>query len=65
MHVLDAQLNFVKDKTEWNGTDVVFEVTGKGAKPNCALRTPAWFLPSNATVTVQARGLLYHAVCAA
>jgi len=31
-HVLDAQLNFVKDKTEWNGTDVVFEVTGKGGK---------------------------------
>ncbi len=31
-HVLDAQLNFIKDKTEWNGTDVVFEITKKGGK---------------------------------
>ena len=31
-HVLDARINFVKDKTEWNGTDVVFEITRKGAK---------------------------------
>jgi hypothetical protein len=31
-HILDAQLNFVKDKTEWNGTDVVFEITRIGDK---------------------------------
>ncbi len=29
-HVLDSQINFVKDKTEWTGTDIVFEITRKG-----------------------------------
>jgi hypothetical protein len=31
-HVLDNQFNFVADKTEWIGTDVVFEVARKGDK---------------------------------
>ncbi len=31
-HVSDAQLNFVKNKTEWNGTDVVFDITKIGDK---------------------------------
>ena len=31
-HVLDNYFNFVKDKTEWTGTEVIFELTGKGAQ---------------------------------
>lgn len=31
-HVLDNYFNFVKDKTEWTGTDVVFEIAQKGDK---------------------------------
>ena len=31
-HVLDSRINFVKDKTEWNGTDIVFEITAKNDK---------------------------------
>jgi len=29
-HILDARINFVSDKTEWVGTDVVFEMAKKG-----------------------------------
>ena len=30
--ILDSYINFVKDKAEWNGTDVVFEIVKQGAK---------------------------------
>ena len=29
-HTLDAQLNFVPNKSEWIGTDIVFEITRQG-----------------------------------
>ena len=28
-HTMEAQLNFVPDKNEWTGTDIVFEITKK------------------------------------
>jgi activator of Hsp90 ATPase-like protein len=31
-HTTDASINFVKDNTEWNGTDIVFEIARKGDK---------------------------------
>jgi hypothetical protein len=31
-HIVDAEINFVKDKKEWNGTDVVFEIAKKRGK---------------------------------
>jgi hypothetical protein len=30
--VSNAKINFVEDKDEWNGTDIVFEITQKGKK---------------------------------
>jgi hypothetical protein len=29
-HVADGQINFVKDKTEWDVTDIVFDIERKG-----------------------------------
>lgn len=31
-HVLDGYLNFTQDKTEWKGTDIIFDISKKGDK---------------------------------
>jgi activator of Hsp90 ATPase-like protein len=31
-HVVDSRINFVKDTTEWNNTDIVFEIVRKENK---------------------------------
>jgi hypothetical protein len=31
-HVLHNDFNFIQDKTEWNGTDIIFEIANKGGK---------------------------------
>ena len=31
-HVTDSYLSFVKDNREWNGTDIVFDITTRGDK---------------------------------
>jgi hypothetical protein len=37
-HVSDAQLHFVKNKTDWNGTDVVFEISKNAGKTELGLK---------------------------
>jgi hypothetical protein len=31
-HVVDAQMNFLKDKREWKDTDLIFDIASKGDK---------------------------------
>jgi Activator of Hsp90 ATPase homolog 1-like protein len=31
-HVLDNRFNFTKDKNEWKGTDIIFEISKRGDK---------------------------------
>lgn len=44
-HVLDSKLNFVKDKLEWNGTEIVFEIARKNDKTEVRF-THAGLVPS-------------------
>jgi hypothetical protein len=44
-HVVDSHINFVKDRTEWNGTDIVFEINRKQGKTEL-LFTHAGLVPA-------------------
>lgn len=37
-HVLDSELAFVGAKSEWTGTDIVFDISRKGGKPEVAVQ---------------------------
>ena len=41
--VIDAEINFVKDTGEWNGTSVGFDITPRGEK-SCGSCTRTWSL---------------------
>jgi len=55
-HVSDAQRNFVKERPSGMARTLSLKSPRRATRPNFALRTSAWFRPSNATVTVQAYG---------
>jgi hypothetical protein len=44
-HVVEAELNFVDDKNEWTGTEIIFEITRKAEKTELRF-THAGLLPS-------------------
>jgi hypothetical protein len=41
--VIDAEINFVKDTGEWNGTSVEFDISRGAKSPSFGSRTRAWF----------------------
>jgi hypothetical protein len=50
-HVLDNDFNFIDDKTEWKGTDIVFDITRKDGKTELRF-THAGLVPTYECYTV-------------
>ena len=48
MHTIDAAIRSVKDKSEWHGTDVVFDIAPRGVKTSRPARETRWLQRSSA-----------------
>jgi hypothetical protein len=64
-HVLNNDFNFIKDKNEWIGTDVVFEIVPNVTKQKSTLRMSGWCRTMSATMSARMPGArILRAVCA-
>jgi hypothetical protein len=65
-HVLDNRFNFTKDKSEWKGTDIIFEISKSGNKTEVQF-THRGLVPGYKCFDVcsNARGLYINVACGA
>lgn len=58
-HVIGSSLNFVKDKKEWNNTDIVFEISRKQGRTELRF-THVGFVPARECYTDCLRGWNFY-----